>query len=317
MNLNHLLETASFTKEEVLSYISSVDDMKRISDNNNNNNKCSLLSNKILITMFFEPSTRTACSFQSAMLALGGSVISLTDKYSSVEKGETLEDTIRSLSCYADAIVLRHPLKGSAELAASVSPVPIINAGDGNGEHPSQALLDIYTIHSELVSLEAERDTNLIVTFLGDLKNSRTIHSLIRLLCLFPKMKFIYISPSGLEMPAEIIEFVSSKNIEQIIDMSLEEAIKVTDVLYVTRIQKERFTDINSYNSISQYCVDAKVLMGAKKKMIIMHPLPRNQEISVEVDKDPRAAYFKQMKNGLYMRMVILSRLLSKNINNL
>jgi aspartate carbamoyltransferase len=244
------------------------------------------------------------------MLTLGGSVISLTDKYSSVEKGETLEDTIRSLGCYADAIVLRHPLKGSAKLAASVSTVPIINAGDGNGEHPTQALLDIYTIHSELVSLEGERDYDLTITFLGDLKNSRTIHSLIRFLCLFPKMKFIYISPVGLEMPVEISEFVGSKNIEQVVGMSLEEAIKITDVLYVTRIQKERFTDINSYNSISQYCVDAKVLTGAKEKMIIMHPLPRNQEIAVEVDKDPRAAYFKQMKNGVYMRMAILARLL-------
>jgi carbamoyl-phosphate synthase/aspartate carbamoyltransferase len=307
---NHLLETASFTKDEVISYINAADDMKKcLSDGN----KCSILSNKILVTMFFEPSTRTSCSFQSAMLRLGGSVISLTDKYSSVEKGETLEDTIRSLSCYADAIVLRHPLKGSAKLAASVSTVPIINAGDGNGEHPSQALLDIYTIHSELVSLEGDMENNLIVTFLGDLKNSRTIHSLIRLLCLFPKMKFVYISPSGLEMPAEIVEFVSSKNIEQFAGMSLEAAIRITDVLYVTRIQKERFTDINSYNSVSQYCVDAAVLKAAKKKMIIMHPLPRNQEIAVDVDDDPRAVYFTQMKNGVYMRMAILSRLLSKN----
>lgn len=307
MNKKHLLDTASFTKEDVLKYISSADDMKlfsRLGDVG------SVLSNKILVTMFFESSTRTSCSFQSAMLRLGGRVISLTDKYSSVEKGETLEDTIRSLGCYADAIVLRHPLKGSAKLAASVSNVPIINAGDGNGEHPTQALLDIYTIHSELVSLEGHRDYDLTITFLGDLKNSRTIHSLIRLLCLFPNMKFIYISPVGLEMPVEITEFVGSKNIEQLVGMSLEEAIKITDVLYVTRIQKERFTDIDSYNSISQYFVDAKVLLGAKQKMIIMHPLPRNQEIAVEVDTDPRAAYFKQMKNGVYMRMAILSHFL-------
>jgi len=307
MNTKHLLEAASFTKEEVLSYICSADDMKFFSRLGVTG---SPLSNKILVTMFFEPSTRTSCSFQSAMLRLGGRVISLTDKYSSVEKGETLEDTIRSLGCYADAIVLRHPLKGSAKLAASVSNVPIINAGDGNGEHPTQALLDIYTIHSELGGLEGFGNGNLIVTFLGDLKNSRTIHSLIRLLCLFPRMKFIYISPVGLEMPVEIAEFVGSKNIEQLVDISLEEAIKITDVLYVTRIQKERFTDINSYNSISQYCVDATVLQGAKEKMIIMHPLPRNQEIAVEVDADPRAAYFKQMENGVYMRMAILSRLL-------
>lgn len=309
MNIKHLLEAASFTKEDVLSYIRSADDMKFFSSGRDGS---SILSGKILVTMFFEPSTRTSCSFQSAMLRLGGQVISLTDKYSSVEKGETLEDTIRSLGCYADAIVLRHPLKGSAKLAASVSNVPIINAGDGNGEHPTQALLDIYTIHSEFGTLEGSEDKELVITFLGDLKNSRTIHSLIRLLCLFPKMKFIYISPIGLEMPIEITEFVGSKNIEQIVIMSLEEAIKITDVLYVTRIQKERFTDINSYNniSLSQYCVDEKVLLGAKQKMIIMHPLPRNQEIAVEVDVDPRAAYFKQMRNGVYMRMAILARLL-------
>lgn len=309
MNIRHLLETSSFTKEEVLSYIKSADDMKK-GVNEGISNTSSILVNKILISIFYEPSTRTSCSFQSAMLKLGGSVISLTDKYSSVEKGETLEDTIRSLGCYADAIVLRHPLKGSAKLAASVSNVPIINAGDGNGEHPSQALLDIYTIHSELVSLEEENYDNLIVTFLGDLKNSRTIHSLIRLLSLFPHMKFIYVSPAGLEMPTEIIDFINSKNIEQVVELSLEEAIKITDVLYVTRIQKERFTDIHSYNNISQYCVDAKLLMDAKKKMIIMHPLPRNQEINVEIDKDSRAVYFTQMKNGLYMRMAILKQFL-------
>jgi len=302
-----MLDAISFTKKDILDYMKLADDMKLFF---NLGELGCVLSGKILVTMFFEPSTRTSCSFQSAMLRLGGRVISLTDKYSSVEKGESLEDTIRSLGCYADAIVLRHPLKGSAKLAASVSNVPIINAGDGNGEHPTQALLDIYTIHSELGSLEGSNRGELIVTFLGDLKNSRTIHSLIRLLCLFPKMKFIYISPVGLEMPSEITEFVGSKNIEQMVDMHLEEAIKVTDVLYVTRIQKERFTDINSYNSISQYCVNAKVLEDAKEKMIIMHPLPRNQEIAVEVDEDPRAVYFKQMENGVYMRMAILRNLL-------
>jgi carbamoyl-phosphate synthase/aspartate carbamoyltransferase len=307
MKKKHMLDAISFTKKDILDYMKLADDMKLFF---NLGELGCVLSGKILVTMFFEPSTRTSCSFQSAMLRLGGRVISLTDKYSSVEKGESLEDTIRSLGCYADAIVLRHPLKGSAKLAASVSNVPIINAGDGNGEHPTQALLDIYTIHSELGSLEGSNRGELIVTFLGDLKNSRTIHSLIRLLCLFPKMKFIYISPVGLEMPSEITEFVGSKNIEQMVDMHLEEAIKVTDVLYVTRIQKERFTDINSYNSISQYCVNAKVLEDAKEKMIIMHPLPRNQEIAVEVDEDPRAVYFKQMENGVYMRMAILRNLL-------
>jgi carbamoyl-phosphate synthase/aspartate carbamoyltransferase len=299
----HLLDVINFKKEDIMSYISKAQDMKMFLNIGDN---LTYLKGKILACLFFEPSTRTSCSFQAAMLKMGGSVISVTDKYSSVEKGETLEDTIRSLGCYADAIVLRHPLKGSSHLAASVSNIPIINAGDGNGEHPTQALLDIFTIYSELGSLDAE----LVITFLGDLKNSRTIHSLIRLLCLFPKMKFIYISPESLEMPQEIVSFVEEKGIEQVTLMSLEEAIKETDVLYVTRIQKERFTDIGLYSTISKYCVDAKVLLGAKEKMIIMHPLPRNQEIAVEVDKDPRAVYFKQMKYGLYMRMAILNTLM-------
>lgn len=302
----HLLTTKFFKKNDVLSYIELTNDMKLFSSMN-----CvdKILSNKIIANVFFEPSTRTSCSFQSAMLKLGGSVISLTDKYSSVEKGESFEDTIRSLGYYADGIVLRHPLKGSAEFAASVSNIPIINAGDGNSEHPTQALLDIYTIHSELGAEILE--SGLIVTFLGDLKNSRTIHSLIRLLILFPKMKFIYISPPGLEMPKEITDLIKMNNgSEQIFTMNLEEAIKITDVLYVTRTQKERFDDIKSYIEISQYCVDAKLMMSAKEKMIVMHPLPRNYELSVDVDADPRAAYFKQMENGLYVRMAILRMLL-------
>jgi len=299
----HLLDVVNFKNEDIMSYISKARDIKMFLDLGNN---LTCLKGKILACLFFEPSTRTSCSFQAAMLKMGGSVISVTDKYSSVEKGETMEDTIHSLGCYADAIVLRHPLKGSSHLAASISNVPIINAGDGNGEHPTQALLDIFTIYSELGSL----DNELVITFLGDLKNSRTIHSLIRVLCLFPKMKFIYISPDSLEMPSEIVSFVEEKGIEQVKSMSLEEAIKEADVLYVTRIQKERFTDISLYSTISKYCVDAALMSNAKEKMIVMHPLPRNQEIAVEVDKDPRAVYFKQMKYGLYMRMAILNTLM-------
>lgn len=301
--IQHLLDVESFTKTDIINYISKANDMKFYLNHNETLNS---LKGKILACLFFEPSTRTSCSFQAAMLKLGGSVISVTDKYSSVEKGETLEDTIRSLGCYSDAIVLRHPLKGSSHLAASVSNVPVINAGDGNGEHPTQALLDIFTIYSELGSL----DNEMTITFLGDLKNSRTIHSLIRLLCLFPKMKFIYISPASLEMPVEIRAFVEENGNEQITGMTLEEAIGITDVLYVTRIQKERFTDINLYSAISKYYVDANLLLNAKQKMIIMHPLPRNQEISVDVDGDSRAVYFKQMKYGLYMRMAILNTLI-------
>lgn len=327
----HLLDVESFTREDIMTYILKAQGMKTFLESHEQLN---YMSGKILACIFYEPSTRTSCSFQAAMLRLGGKVISITDKYSSVEKGETLEDTIRTLGCYTDGIVLRHSLKGSAKLAASVSDVPIINAGDGNGEHPTQAMLDIYTIYSELGCFGrtwanggggggggGTLDNEMTITFLGDLKNSRTIHSLIRLLCLFPKKRFIYISPASLEMPAEIMAFVQERSqqlehpAEQITTMTLKEAIKITDVLYVTRIQKERFTDINLFMNLdsgtgSGYYIDLELMKDAKEKMIIMHPLPRNQEISVEVDNDPRAVYFKQMKYGLYMRMAILNTLI-------
>ena len=221
-----------------------------------------------------------------------------------------MEDTIKTINYYGDAIVLRHPEKGSSERAARVSKIPIINAGDGNGEHPTQALLDIFTIHEELYSrnidLQSETREPITVTFLGDLKNSRTIHSLIHLLALFPRIKFIYVSPESLEMPQEIIDKL---NVEQRF-MSLEEAIVVSDVLYVTRIQKERFASEEEYLSITSYCIDAEMMSKAKDCMILMHPLPRLKEISVEVDPDPRAVYFKQVENGLYMRMAILDTIL-------
>jgi carbamoyl-phosphate synthase/aspartate carbamoyltransferase len=304
----HLLDVEHFTKEDIMTYILKAQGMKNFCLTNQ---KLNYLSGKILACIFYEPSTRTSCSFQSAMLRLGGQVITITDKYSSVEKGETLEDTIRTLASYSDGIILRHPLKGSAKIAASVSDIPIINAGDGNGEHPTQALLDIYTIYSELGGI---LDNEMTITFLGDLKNSRTIHSLIRLLCLFPNKRFIYISPVGLEMPIEIIKFVQERNIyiKQITNITLKEAITITDVLYVTRIQKERFCDIKLDSNIldPNYCIDLELMKNAKEKMIVMHPLPRNQEISIDFDNDPRAVYFRQMKYGLYMRMAILNTLI-------
>ena len=265
--------------------------------------------------MFYEPSTRTSCSFQAAAFKLGCNVINLTEKMSSVEKGESLEDTIQTLGFYGDAIVLRHPSKGSAERAAAVSRVPIINAGDGNGEHPTQALLDIYTIYTELRSRgidldSSERDT-ITITFVGDLKNGRTVHSLIRALLHFPNLRFVYVSPGSLEMPDEIVSLVSHTNrYEQNKRTSLEEAIRTTDVLYMTRIQKERFV---SGSDTVDYCrLTRDNLQFAKEKMIIMHPLPRLDEISPDVDSDSRAVYFKQVENGLYVRMAILDRIFKR-----
>jgi aspartate carbamoyltransferase len=276
--------------------------------------------------MFYEPSTRTNCSFQAAAHKLGCKVIALTDKASSSEKGESLEDTIKTLGCYGDAIVLRHPAKGSSERAANISSVPIINGGDGNGEHPTQALLDVFTIYEEMVEMTGQnilssnemRGEPLVITFVGDLKNSRTIHSLIRLLTLCQDVRFIYVSPSSLEMPQDIVEFVATNRIEQQKMTSIEDAIRETDVLYMTRLQRERFETMEAYHAIMQNSVAYKLtteLMGnAKEKMIVMHPLPRLDEIPPEIDQDRRAVYFKQVQNGLYMRMAILDKIFSQRI---
>jgi len=318
MSKLHLLSVSQLTKQAVLSYILKATQMKNLGPQ-------TLFPDKTLVNMFYEPSTRTSCSFQAAAFKMGCKVISITDKYSSVEKGESLEDTIKTLNCYGDAIVLRHPAKGSAEKAATVSKIPVINAGDGNGEHPTQALLDIFTIHDELsargIDLDSENRPPLTVTFLGDLKNSRTIHSLIHILALFPKMRFVYVCPPSLEMPAEITSKIGTfDNCVQQEGLSLIDAIPETDVLYVTRIQKERFASEREYFTVvlnrehqEKYCVDRTVMERAKVNAIVMHPLPRLTEIATEIDDDPRAVYFKQVENGVYMRMAILEKVFEKN----
>lgn len=268
-----------------------------------------LLKGKILANLFYEPSTRTSSSFTAAMERLGGSVIPISEvKYSSVSKGESLPDTVRTLECYADVIVLRHPETGSAALAAKYARKPIINAGDGAGEHPTQALLDAFTIKEELGRLD-----NLTVTMLGDLRYGRTVHSLARLLSNFSGIKFHYVSPEILRMPREVMEEVGAKNISQAEHATLESVLAETDVLYVTRVQKERFEDPAAYESVKgAYVVDPEMMKAAKEQMIVMHPLPRVGEISVDFDDDPRAAYFRQMEYGLYVRMALLAMVLGK-----
>jgi len=276
--------------------------------------------------MFYEPSTRTNCSFQAAAHKLGCKVIALTDKASSSEKGESLEDTIQTLACYGDAIVLRHPAKGSAECAANISSVPIINGGDGNGEHPTQALLDIFTIYEEILERTGRdifsNDRNLsplVITFVGDLKNSRTIHSLIHLLVICGgAFRFIYVSPPSLEMPQNIVEYIANLGFEQQKMTNIEDAIPMTDVLYITRLQRERFETMEAYHAImnnsAAYRLTPELIQPgglAKEKMIVMHPLPRLDEIPPEIDRDSRAVYFKQVQNGLYMRMAILDKIFS------
>jgi aspartate carbamoyltransferase len=243
------------------------------------------------------------------MERLGGSVIPINEvKYSSVSKGESLPDTVRTLECYADVIVLRHPETGSAAIAAKAARKPIINAGDGVGEHPTQALLDAFTVMEELGRLD-----NLTVTMLGDLKYGRTVHSLARLLSQFNGIKLNYVSPDILKMPKEVMDEVAEKKVPQAEFNSLEKVLPQTDVLYVTRVQKERFEDPADYEKVKgAYVIDPPTMKSAKKDMIVMHPLPRVGEISVDFDDDPRAAYFRQMEYGLYVRMALLAMVLGK-----
>jgi aspartate carbamoyltransferase len=268
-----------------------------------------LLKGKILANLFYEPSTRTASSFMAAMERLGGAVIPISEvKYSSVAKGESLPDTVRTLECYADVIVLRHPEVGAASLAAKYCRKPVINAGDGVGEHPTQALLDTFTISEELGRLD-----NLTVTMLGDLKYGRTVHSLARLLTLFNGITLNYVSPEILRMPKDVMDEVSEKGIQQAEHTTLKKVLARTDVLYVTRVQKERFEDAADYDKAkSAYVIAPEVMKTAKKRMIVMHPLPRVTEIAMEFDDDPRAAYFRQMEYGLYVRMALLAMVLGK-----
>jgi aspartate carbamoyltransferase catalytic subunit len=269
-----------------------------------------LLKGKILANLFYEPSTRTSSSFTAAMERLGGSVIPINEvRYSSVSKGESLADTVRTLECYADVIVLRHPETGSAAIAAGAARKPVINAGDGVGEHPTQALLDAFTIFEELGVGEIDGKT---VTMLGDLKYGRTVHSLARLLSLYD-VRLNYVSPDILRMPPEVMDEVGGKGIPQVEFATLEKALPETDVLYVTRVQKERFEDPAEYDKVKDaYVIDAGVMEAAKQEMIVMHPLPRVGEISPDFDDDPRAAYFRQMEYGLYVRMALLAMVLGK-----
>jgi len=268
-----------------------------------------LMKGKILANLFYEPSTRTSSSFMAAMQRMGGAVIPISEvKFSSVAKGESLPDTVRTLGCYADVIVLRHPEVGSAALAARHAGKPVINAGDGVGEHPTQALLDTFAIREELGRLD-----NLNVTMLGDLKYGRTVHSLARLLTQFDGIKLNYVSPDLLRMPRDVMDEVAAKGLPQSEHTILEKVLPKTDVLYVTRVQKERFEDADVYERVKNtFVVNPKVMKIAKKDMIVLHPLPRVTEISMDFDDDPRAAYFRQMEYGLYVRMALLAMVLGK-----
>jgi len=262
-----------------------------------------VLNGKVLSTLFFEPSTRTRLSFESAMNRLAGKVIGFSDPTgTSQKKGESLADTIRMADSYSDAIVIRHPQEGAARLAAEFAEVPVLNAGDGAGRHPTQCLLDLFTIKTEKKKIGSNN-----IVLLGDLKYGRTVHSLAYALALYGA-NLTFVSPASLKMPKEVINECKDLGVEPVQTSSLEKVIKDADVLYVTRIQKERFPDAEEYNRvIDSYLIDNELLQNAKENLIIMHPLPRVTEIDPEVDKTSHALYFKQAFNGVPVRMALLS----------
>jgi len=262
---------------------------------------------KILATLFFEPSTRTRLSFEAAMLRLGGSCLGFAEPgSSSASKGESLADTIRTVSCYADAIVMRNPKEGSALLASRYSSVPVINAGDGGHHHPTQTLTDLLTIRRTL-----GRTENLTIGFCGDLKFGRTVHSLAESLARYSGIKMIFISPPELTVPEYIRDILKKTKISCRESERLEEVIPDLDVLYMTRVQRERFFNEEDYIRLKDFYILTKEKMeAAKKEMIVLHPLPRVNEIAPEVDGDNRAVYFKQAKYGMYVRMALLASLL-------
>lgn len=288
-----------------------------------------LAKGKILVNLFYEPSTRTSCSFQAAMMRLGGSTMVVDDMTtSSISKGESLEDTVRCLTSYADAIVLRHPQKGAVQQASTVSEIPMLNAGDGVGEHPTQALLDLFTLISEIGDLRTEPKH---VAMVGDLKHGRTVHSLTKLLSLFPLTSISFVSPDSLAMPEDIITSSEMRREKRFLSLfsnvsheqpheqqqgvystntNLEQCIPKADALYVTRVQKERFPSEEEYLKVRDEFILSKSTLennNAKSSLRILHPLPRVNEISTDLDDTPAAAYFRQMKNGLYVRMAVLA----------
>ena len=262
---------------------------------------------KILATLFFEPSTRTRLSFEAAMLHLGGAVEGFSDAAnSSTSKGESLADTIRTVSSYVDVIAMRNPKEGAALLASKFSNCPIINAGDGGHYHPTQTLTDLVTIRALKGGFEGHT-----TGFCGDLKFGRTVHSLVEAMMRYPKSKFVFISPVELQVPDWVINFLNAENIEYTTSERLESVIGDLDILYMTRVQKERFFNEQDYLRLKDsYILDNAKMKLAKQDMIVLHPLPRVNEIAPEVDDDPRAAYFKQVKYGMYARMALISKIL-------
>ncbi|XP_056408727.1 CAD protein-like [Hyla sarda] len=300
----HILSVRQFSKDQMSHLFNVAHTLRMLVQKERS---LDILKGKVMASMFFEASTRTSSSFAAAMHRLGGSVLTFSETTSSSQKGESLSDSVQTMSGYSDVLVVRHPEPGAVELAAKLCRKPVINAGDGVGEHPTQALLDIFTIREELGTVNG-----MTITMVGDLKHGRTVHSLACLLTQY-RVNLRYVTPRSLRMPSKIIHFVASKGIKQEEFDSIEEALPDTDVLYMTRIQKERFECKEDYdNCFGQFILTPHIMTRAKKKMVVMHPLPRVNEISLEVDSDPRAAYFRQVENGMYVRMALLATVLGK-----
>jgi len=297
-----LIEPGDFTLEETDSLFALAEKIE--TDGHYLRDSC---RGKLLATLFFEPSTRTRLSFEAAMLRLGGSCLGFADPgSSSAAKGESLADTVRMAASYADAIVMRNPKEGAALLASRYSPVPVINAGDGGHHHPTQTLTDLLTIKRLRGDVK-----NLTVGFCGDLKFGRTVHSLAKALAGYEKISIIFISPEELVIPDYITLYLQKKGIEFRETQSLEEAMPQLDVLYMTRVQRERFFNEEDYIRLKDtYVLNMEKMALGKDNLIVLHPLPRVNEIAVEVDSDPRAAYFKQAKYGMYVRMALLASIL-------
>jgi len=299
MKNKSLISINDYTKEQQIHVLDIAEDFEK-------NPRQRLLENYVVATLFFEPSTRTRLSFESAASYLGGKIIGFSDTSStSVQKGESLRDTIKTVACYSDVIVMRHPKEGSARFASEVSNVPIINAGDGANQHPTQCLLDLYSIRKTQGKLDG-----LQVAFVGDLKYGRTVHSLVQALCQF-NCTFHLVSPAELKLPSSVKMHIKESKLEYFQYTELEEVISKVDILYMTRIQKERFSDPLEYEKIkNSYILKNEMLHKTKSNLKIMHPLPRVNEIDEDVDDNKRAYYFQQALNGVYVRQALLTSIL-------
>lgn len=300
--MRHLIDILDLTTAEIDDLIATANDI--IAHPSAYANKC---EGKKLATLFFEPSTRTRLSFEAAMYELGGHVIGFSDAAnSSSSKGESVSDTVRVVSCYADIIAMRHFKEGAPMVASMKSTIPVINAGDGGHNHPTQTLTDLLTIQREMGHFN-----NLTVGFCGDLKFGRTVHSLISALSRYPGVKFVLVSPEELKLPSYVKDMLKEKKLEYVQTEDLEAVMPELDILYMTRVQKERFFSEEEYLRLrDSYILTPEKLRSAKADMRILHPLPRVNEITVDVDDDPRAAYFRQALNGKYVRMALMLKLL-------